>query len=128
MGASQSATSSYTAAATDAAADTGRPRPYGLTKTSRQLQLTSSYCDFYTGIVSLIQNNKYADLVIICGNDRYPVHRAIVCPRSRFFEEECAVRDGEVDLVSRSNGLGVGAVKLTGGGCRQVQVDQRRYG
>jgi hypothetical protein len=77
-----------------------RPRPYNLATSSRRIQLNSSYCTLYDGIVSLVQDNKYADLLIISGSDRYPVHRAIVCPRSDFFEEHCAPREGEWDYAS----------------------------
>ncbi|KAF2251432.1 hypothetical protein BU26DRAFT_563369 [Trematosphaeria pertusa] len=101
MGAGQSAPTScaYTPVPTDA--DDGRRiRPYGLAANSKHLQLNSSSCSLYSGIVSLVKHNKYADLLVICANDRYPVHRAIVCPRSRFFEELCRVRQGEHDYAS----------------------------
>lgn len=38
---------------------------------------------------SVLEKNKYSDLLVICGADRYPVHRAIVCPRSTWFEDKC---------------------------------------
>ncbi|KAF4961274.1 hypothetical protein FSARC_10221 [Fusarium sarcochroum] len=37
-------------------------------------------------IANLLVSGKYSDIVITCQNDRYEVHRAIVCPRSSFFE------------------------------------------
>jgi len=104
MGASQSSTSAsygfnpnHKAMPTE---ESKRPRPYSLATTSKHIQLNSSYCTLYDGIISLVQDNKYADLLIICGSDRYPVHRAIVCPRSEFFEEHCAPREGERDYAS----------------------------
>ena len=63
--------------------------PYGLAPTSSYVNLNSSYRSLYNGIVSLVQDNKYSDLVIICGTDRYPVHRAIVCPRSTWIMMKC---------------------------------------
>jgi hypothetical protein len=64
-------------------------QPYGLSSTDSFLVLNSSYRSFYRGIVDLVENNKYSDLLIICGSDRYPVHRAIICPRSAWFEIKC---------------------------------------
>src|SRR4051794_10199932 len=63
--------------------------PYGLAATSSYLNLNSSYRSFYAGVVSLVEDNKYSDLIIICGTDRYPVHRAIVCPRSKWIMMKC---------------------------------------
>ncbi|KAF1999028.1 hypothetical protein P154DRAFT_523638 [Amniculicola lignicola CBS 123094] len=73
-------------------------KPYGFKKGSWYIELNTSYSDMYDGAVSLVQRNKYADLLVICGDDRYPVHRAIVCPRSRVFAEWCEVR-GKGDYV-----------------------------
>ncbi|KAF2676503.1 hypothetical protein K458DRAFT_182134 [Lentithecium fluviatile CBS 122367] len=100
MGVSQSSASSacnYSPVPTE---EGKRPRPYNLARDSKYIQLNSSYCTLYDGIVSLVQSNKYADLLIICGGDRYPVHRAIVCPRSTFFEEHCEPREGKWDYAS----------------------------
>ena len=63
--------------------------PYGVTSTSSFIHLTSAYRSFYNGIVSLVEENKYSDLIIICGSDRYPVHRAIVCPRATWIMMKC---------------------------------------
>ncbi|KAF2648409.1 hypothetical protein K491DRAFT_784082 [Lophiostoma macrostomum CBS 122681] len=100
MGASQSVYPLCTSQGDVDHEKTTRPQPYGVAKNSRSIQLSSSYCTLYDGIVSLVQDNKYADPVLICGDDRYPVHRAIVCPRSRYFEECCAVTKSEVDHAS----------------------------
>ncbi|KAF2868246.1 hypothetical protein BDV95DRAFT_610209 [Massariosphaeria phaeospora] len=105
MGASQSSPSPRRASEPPAGG-AGDPtatciRPYrALATNSRHIAPSSSYCNLYDGIVSLVQDNKYSDLIVICGDDRYPVHRAIVCPRSRYFEECCAPRDGEIDMAS----------------------------
>lgn len=102
MGASQSSTASctYTPVPTDPDENGANVRPHGLGPNARYIPLNSSYCSLYNGIVSLVRDNKYADLLVICGGDRYPVHRAIVCPRSSFFEEQCRPRDGEQDYSS----------------------------
>ena len=97
MGALQS-TLSYCRAA---AIGIDRPLPYGLSKTSKTIQLNSSYTTLYNGIVSLAEDNKYVDLLLFCGDLVYPVHRAIVCPRSRYFERQCVAASRDNDLVSR---------------------------
>ncbi|PVI05416.1 hypothetical protein DM02DRAFT_725114 [Periconia macrospinosa] len=38
-----------------------------------------------SGLESLYLSGKYSDLTIVCGDDVYPVHKAIICPRSDFF-------------------------------------------
>ncbi|KAI9737356.1 MAG: hypothetical protein M1834_009510 [Cirrosporium novae-zelandiae] len=40
----------------------------------------------------IMKSAKYSDLTISCGGKEFPVHRAIVCPRSPFFAAAC---DGE---------------------------------
>ncbi|KAM0234351.1 hypothetical protein ACHAP5_010117 [Fusarium lateritium] len=37
-------------------------------------------------LAKLLDTGDYSDLTIICGKDRYKVHKAIVCPRSSFFK------------------------------------------
>ncbi|KAG5659615.1 hypothetical protein KAF25_002174 [Fusarium avenaceum] len=37
----------------------------------------------------LLTTGDYSDLTIICGDDRYEVHKAIVCSRSPFFKRAC---------------------------------------
>ncbi|ORY17316.1 hypothetical protein BCR34DRAFT_597107 [Clohesyomyces aquaticus] len=64
--------------------------PYKVTKDTRKIELNTSFRTLYFGNISLIQENKYADMVLISGSDRYPVHRALICPRSRFFAAACA--------------------------------------
>jgi hypothetical protein len=36
-------------------------------------------------LYSLFSQSAYSDLIILCGNEKFHVHKAIVCPRSRFF-------------------------------------------
>ncbi|KAF5685941.1 amino acid transport gap1 [Fusarium circinatum] len=43
-------------------------------------------------LVNLLKTGAYSDLTISCGKDQYRVHKAIICPRSHFFEAAC---DGE---------------------------------
>ncbi|GKU08016.1 speckle-type poz protein [Fusarium langsethiae] len=37
----------------------------------------------------LFDESAYSDLTIVCGDDCYKVHKAIVCPRSEFFASAC---------------------------------------
>lgn len=39
--------------------------------------------------VSLLKTGDYCDFVIICGQARHKVHKAIICPRSDFFKAAC---------------------------------------
>lgn len=43
----------------------------------------------YTGFQAIFNSPKYSDLTVFCGGDKYLVHRAIVCPRSKFFDAAC---------------------------------------
>ncbi|KAI9781051.1 MAG: hypothetical protein M1839_006326 [Geoglossum umbratile] len=47
----------------------------------------------YRGLIeataSLFQSDKYSDLTITCGSEIFKVHRAVVCPRSKFFAAAC---------------------------------------
>ncbi|CAH0056208.1 unnamed protein product [Clonostachys solani] len=38
---------------------------------------------------SLFNSGLYSDLTVICGDDKYLVHKAVICPRSTFFEGAC---------------------------------------
>ncbi|KAF5569597.1 hypothetical protein FPANT_13896, partial [Fusarium pseudoanthophilum] len=54
-------------------------------------------------LANLLKTGKYSDLTISCGNDQYRVHKAIICPRSNFFEaafsgEFKEAQTGEIDL------------------------------
>ncbi|KAF2492698.1 hypothetical protein BU16DRAFT_529000 [Lophium mytilinum] len=66
-----------------------QPTPYGISANSTTIKLNPSYRALYSGMISIIEKNKYSDLLVICGSDRYPVHRAVVCPRSTWFEDKC---------------------------------------
>ncbi|KXJ84738.1 hypothetical protein Micbo1qcDRAFT_227661 [Microdochium bolleyi] len=48
-------------------------------------------------VASLHLNNLYSDLTIASTTDKYPVHRAIVCPRSEFLAGWCRSNFSEVD-------------------------------
>ena len=45
---------------------------------------------------NLLQSGKYSDLTIVCGSDRYAVHKSIVCVMSSViaapFEDHAAFR------------------------------------
>ncbi|KAK6349378.1 hypothetical protein TWF730_010125 [Orbilia blumenaviensis] len=38
---------------------------------------------------SLLESGKYSDFTIKCGSKQWKVHRAIICPQSKFFETLC---------------------------------------
>lgn len=46
---------------------------------------------FYSELISsrLFLSGKHSDLTVICGDDKYEVHKSIVCPRSEFFDAAC---------------------------------------
>ncbi|KAF5989215.1 kelch repeat BTB domain-containing protein [Fusarium coicis] len=50
----------------------------------------------------MLKSGKYSDLTIICGNNRYQVHRNILCARSKFFDVSCGTEfkesSGEINL------------------------------
>ncbi|VUC32711.1 unnamed protein product [Clonostachys rosea] len=51
----------------------------------------------------LFKNESYSDLTILCGGSQYKVHRALICPRSSFFEAACRnnfkeAKTGEISL------------------------------
>ncbi len=37
----------------------------------------------------LLKSGKFSDITVVCGASSYMVHRAVVCPRSTFFEAAC---------------------------------------
>jgi hypothetical protein len=77
-----------------------RTLPYNSVCATNHIPVIEFYAGLYVDIKTLIRDNKYADLLIICGSDRYPVHRAILCPHSVFFDEHCTPREGERDYAS----------------------------
>lgn len=60
---------------------------------------------FLRNTSQLFQNPKYSDFTINCDGRAWPVHKAIVCPHSKFFEAVC---DGGFRV--RNNNEGVPAV------------------
>jgi len=32
---------------------------------------------------------EYSDLTIFCGDEKFNVHKAIICPRSKYFATSC---------------------------------------
>ncbi|KAH9861707.1 hypothetical protein J1614_011460 [Plenodomus biglobosus] len=60
--------------------------------------------ELMSALASLFQSGKYADLTIVCGAKRYPVHRALLATRSTFFEGACRngfreAESGVIDLT-----------------------------
>ncbi|KAK2925542.1 BTB/POZ domain [Fusarium oxysporum f. sp. vasinfectum] len=52
---------------------------------------------------NLLKTGDYCDFVIICGQARHKVHKAIICPRSDFFKAACGsgfkeAQTGEIEL------------------------------
>ncbi|KAF4497646.1 Kelch 4 [Fusarium agapanthi] len=52
---------------------------------------------------NLLKTGDYFDFVIICGQTRHKVHKAIICPRSDFFKAACGsgfkkAQAGEIEL------------------------------
>lgn len=43
----------------------------------------------FPGVQAIFNSPKYSDLTITCGSDKYLLHRAIICPRSKFFDKAC---------------------------------------
>ena len=42
-----------------------------------------------TGLQNLLTSSEYSDLIIRTGSEEFKVHRAIICPRSKFFAAAC---------------------------------------
>ena len=42
-----------------------------------------------TGLQNLWSSSQYSDLIIRSGSEEFKVHRAIICPRSKFFAAAC---------------------------------------
>ena len=47
----------------------------------------------------MVEENKYSDLLVVCGNDQYPCHRAVVCMRSTYFRSRCKEVENEWNFV-----------------------------
>ncbi|KAI6758241.1 hypothetical protein HG530_010481 [Fusarium avenaceum] len=62
---------------------------------SSKSRITMEHSNAQTlSISELFKTGDYSDLTIVCGDDRYKVHKAVVCPRSPFFKKAC---DGNVE-------------------------------
>ncbi|MCJ1450412.1 hypothetical protein MMC28_000743 [Mycoblastus sanguinarius] len=42
------------------------------------------------GLSAVLESTKYSDLTVHCGPEEFKIHRAIVCPRSNFFDKLCS--------------------------------------
>lgn len=55
-----------------------------------------------TSLSQLYRAGEFSDLLLRCGGREFHIHKAIVCPRSRFFARACAgefsVREHETPL------------------------------
>ncbi|KAH6644282.1 hypothetical protein C7974DRAFT_17914 [Boeremia exigua] len=51
--------------------------------------MDSPTVELRSALASLFECGKYSDLTIVCGSNRYQVHRALVATRSTFFEGAC---------------------------------------
>ncbi|TIA39674.1 hypothetical protein D6C78_03087 [Aureobasidium pullulans] len=53
-------------------------------------------------IASLHDSGAYSDLKIVCGQDTYNVHKAIICPQSEFFRAACrqdTFQEGKTGII-----------------------------
>lgn len=42
-----------------------------------------------TGLQNLWSSSQYSDVIVRTGSEEFKVHRAIICPRSKFFAAAC---------------------------------------
>lgn len=42
-----------------------------------------------TGLQNLWSSAQYSDMIVRSGSEEFKVHRAIICPRSKFFATAC---------------------------------------
>ncbi|KAH7468414.1 hypothetical protein FOMA001_g15667 [Fusarium oxysporum f. sp. matthiolae] len=58
--------------------------------------------DYMESLPVFLETGEFSDLIIVCGNDRYRVHRLILGCRSNFFKVACngnfKESDGEINL------------------------------
>ncbi|RYC85379.1 hypothetical protein BFJ63_vAg11802 [Fusarium oxysporum f. sp. narcissi] len=58
--------------------------------------------DYMESLPVFLETGEFSDLIIVCGNDRYRVHRLILGGRSNFFKVACngnfKESDGEINL------------------------------
>ncbi|KAK0648059.1 hypothetical protein B0T16DRAFT_444245 [Cercophora newfieldiana] len=57
---------------------------------------------FTNSDLELLQSGKFADASVICGNKTWPVHKTILCPRSKWFERALSNPDegGQAGVVN----------------------------
>ncbi|KAF5545450.1 kelch repeat BTB domain-containing protein [Fusarium phyllophilum] len=58
--------------------------------------------EYLKDLPGMLKSGKYSDLTIVCGNNRYRVHKTILCVRSKFFAVSCdrdfKESNGEIEL------------------------------
>ncbi|KAF5685943.1 kelch repeat BTB domain-containing protein [Fusarium circinatum] len=68
----------------------GSPMDYRQEGSPPSLFNTSENChEYLKDLPEMLKTGKYSDLTIVCGNNRYQVHRNILCARSKFFDVSC---------------------------------------
>ncbi|CAG9996907.1 unnamed protein product [Clonostachys byssicola] len=77
--------------------NTSAPVGYPKTTTNEQVK------ELVISLERLFTTEAYSDLTILCGGSQYKVHKALVCPRSSFFEAACRsnfkeAETGEISL------------------------------
>lgn len=45
--------------------------------------------DLSKSISAILESSEYSDMTVCCGSEEFKLHRAIVCPRSKFFAAAC---------------------------------------
>ncbi|KAK0509752.1 hypothetical protein JMJ35_008146 [Cladonia borealis] len=55
-----------------------------------------------TGLQNLLSSSQYSDMIIRSGSEEFKVHRAIICPRSKFFAAACngLFQEGNTGIVT----------------------------
>ncbi|KAL5590858.1 hypothetical protein FOBRF1_014415 [Fusarium oxysporum] len=69
----------------------------------RSIEVYGHSGDQRRALGNLLKTGDYCDFVIICGQARHKVHKAIICPRSDFFKAACGsgfkeAQTGEIEL------------------------------
>ena len=52
-------------------------------------------CGLTKSNLAIYNSSKYADMTVLCNPAEFKLHRAIVCPRSKFFATAC---DGQFQV------------------------------
>ncbi|QGI70651.1 hypothetical protein CEK26_002985 [Fusarium fujikuroi] len=61
----------------------GKSSPPPLFSTNQRMH------EYSKDLPAMLKTGQYSDLTIVCGNNRYRVHRNIICARSKFFDVSC---------------------------------------